>query len=74
MVKAHAIRIKAKLPEDLWPEIVWTAGYLANRSPSKSLNWITPYEKLHSCYDQGGSGWILILAVPQPRDKTDRSG
>ena len=48
MVKAHAIRIKAKLPEDLWPEMVRTAGYLANRSPSKSLNWMTPYEKLHS--------------------------
>ena len=48
MVKAHAIHIEAKLPEDLWPEMVWTAGYLANRSPSKSLNWTTPYEKLHS--------------------------
>ena len=31
MVKARAIRIKAKLPEDLWPETVRTAGYLANR-------------------------------------------
>ena len=47
MVKAHAICIEAKLPEDLWPEMVWTAGYLANRLPSKSLNWMTPYEKLH---------------------------
>ena len=26
------------------------------------------------CYNRGGSGWILILAVPpQPQDKTDRS-
>ena len=48
MVKACAICIEAKLPEDLWPETVRTAGYLANRSPSKSLNWMTPYEKLHS--------------------------
>ena len=48
MVKAHAICIETKLPEDLWPEIVQTAGYLANRSPSKSLNWMTPYKKLHS--------------------------
>ena len=48
MVKACAIRIEAKLSEDLWPEMVWTAGYLANRLPSKSLNWMTPYKKLHS--------------------------
>ena len=47
MVKARAIHIKTKLPEDLWPEMVRTAGYLANRSPSKSLNWMTLYEKLH---------------------------
>ena len=48
MVKACVIHIKAKLPEDLWPEMVQTAGYLANRSPSKSLNWMILYEKLHS--------------------------
>ena len=48
IVKAYAICIEAKLPENLWPEMVWTTGYLANRSPSKSLNWMTPYEKLHS--------------------------
>ena len=48
MVKAHAICIEAKFSENLWLEIVWTAGYLANRSPSKSLNWMIPYEKLHS--------------------------
>ena len=47
MVKAYAIHIETKLPENLWPEMVQTAGYLANRSPSKSLNWMTPYEKLH---------------------------
>ena len=48
MVKAYAIHIEIKLSENLWPEIVWTASYLANRSPSKSLNWMIPYEKLHS--------------------------
>ena len=48
MVKAHAIHIETKLPENLWPEMVWTAGYLANRLPSKSLNWMILYEKLHS--------------------------
>ena len=48
MVKAHTICIEAKLSENLWPEMVRTAGYLANRSPSKSLNWMTLYKKLHS--------------------------
>ena len=48
MVKAHAIHIKAKLAENLWPEMVQTASYLANRSPSKSLNWMILYKKLHS--------------------------
>ena len=48
MIKACAIHIEAKFSEDLWPEGVQTASYLANKSPSKSLNWMTPYEKLHS--------------------------
>ena len=48
MVKACAICIEVKFSEDLWLEIVWTASYLANRSPSKSLHWTTSYEKLHS--------------------------
>ena len=47
MVKAHAIHIEAKLPENLWLEIVQTTGYLANKSSSKSLNWMILYKKLH---------------------------
>jgi hypothetical protein len=31
----------ANLPEKLWPEIVYYAGYLLNRSPTKSLKWQT---------------------------------
>ena len=48
MVKACTIWIEAKLPKDLWPEIVQTTGYLTNRSPSKNLNWMTLYKKLHT--------------------------
>ena len=47
MVKAHTIHIETKFPENLWLKMVWTAGYLANRLPSKSLNWMISYEKLH---------------------------
>ena len=31
----------ANLPEKLWPEIVYYASYLLNRSPTKSLEWQT---------------------------------
>ena len=41
---ARSMRIHARLPENLWPEIVKTAGYLLNRTPTKALNWKTPFE------------------------------
>src|SRR5207253_2283515 len=44
--RARAIRIDAKLPENLWPEAFITAGYLTNRTPSKQLDWKTPFEIL----------------------------
>ena len=34
-MKARAIRIDAGLPTFLWPELIRTAGYLANRTPMK---------------------------------------
>ncbi len=46
ITKARAIRIGARLPAELWPEAVKTAGYLTNRSPSSSLSWKTPLEVL----------------------------
>jgi hypothetical protein len=42
--RARAMRIGARLPEDLWPEIVSAAIYLANRSPVQLRDWTTPYE------------------------------
>src|SRR2546423_2508393 len=44
--RARAIRIDARLPENLWPEAFIAAGYLANRTPSKLLDWKTPFEIL----------------------------
>ena len=32
-MKARALRIDAGLPEYLWPKLIRTAGYLANRTP-----------------------------------------
>ena len=43
-MKARALRIDAGLPIFLWPEIVRTAGYIANRIPMKKHQWKTPYE------------------------------
>ena len=40
--KARCIRLDANLPEDLWPECYLAAVYLANRTPTLSLNWDSP--------------------------------
>ena len=44
-VVARAIRIHSGLPQNLWPELVRAAVYLLNRTPTKKLNWKTPYEQ-----------------------------
>ena len=43
-MKARAMRTDAGLPIFLWPEIVCTAGYIANRTPMKKHQWKKPYE------------------------------
>jgi hypothetical protein len=48
IARATSLRIKAKFPETLWPEIYCRAGYLINRSSAAQLNWKTPLEKLQS--------------------------
>lgn len=52
MARARAMRLSAKLPHDLWREIVEAAVYLYNRTPQKSSEspedpkrqWRSPYE------------------------------
>jgi hypothetical protein len=36
------MRTSINLPEVLWPEIYSAAAYLLNRSPTRSLKWLTP--------------------------------
>jgi hypothetical protein len=45
--RAQAMRVHARLPEDLWPEIVPAAAYILNRTPNRQLDWKTPLEVLH---------------------------
>ena len=44
---SRSMLIDAKLPKAFWAEAVSTAVYLKNRSPSKSLDNMTPYEAWH---------------------------
>lgn len=41
---ARSIRLEAQLPSNLWPELIRTAAYLANRTPLRRFNYKTPYE------------------------------
>ena len=41
--------IDAKLPKKFWAEAVLTAVYLKNRSSSKCLGDMTPYEAWYGC-------------------------
>ena len=41
---ARSMLLDAKLPKSYWGEAVNTAVYLKNRSPSRSLKGVTPYE------------------------------
>ncbi|KAI0992896.1 hypothetical protein K3495_g15288, partial [Podosphaera aphanis] len=44
ILKARAFAIEANLPQDLWPQLVVTVGYIMNRTPSRRLGWKTPFE------------------------------
>ena len=46
--KGRCVRVEAHLPEELWPEVYKAAAYLLNRTPSKGLEWKTPFEKIQS--------------------------
>lgn len=44
LTKARAMRIRANLPQSIWPEIIKAASYICNRTPVARLNWKTPLE------------------------------
>ena len=40
----HSLLVHAKLPRKFWAEALSTAVYLRNRSPTKAVESMTPYE------------------------------
>ena len=46
--KSRILILDSNLPEYLWPEAVYAAIYILNRTPIRQLGWITPYEALYS--------------------------
>jgi len=46
--KVRCILFTAKLPKELWGEVVSTAVYLYNRTPHSQLQFKTPYEALYN--------------------------
>ena len=47
--KARTMRITAHLLQQLWPEAIRTAGYIANRTPMRKHEWKMPYELVKKC-------------------------
>jgi hypothetical protein len=80
LTKARALRIEAKLPSNLWPEAVKTAGYLANRTPTQRLNWRTPFEaitkekpKMSRMHPFGCKAYALLKGIPKKKKLDPRA-
>jgi hypothetical protein len=46
VVVARSLRVETGLPDFLWPELIKTAVFIANRTPNRRLGWKTPFEYL----------------------------
>jgi hypothetical protein len=66
--KERVMRIEARLPHQLWPEIGKTAVYLHVRTPSKGSDgkWQTPYARFHEAVAQA-------RGIPNARKRPDQT-
>jgi hypothetical protein len=46
VVIARSLGVETGLPDFLWPELIKTAVFIANRTPNRRLGWKTPFEYL----------------------------
>jgi hypothetical protein len=66
VIRARAMRIQAGLPKSLSNELIRTAAYVLNRTPTEALSWKTPYEvvwktkpKVHHMHPIGCQAYVL---------------
>ena len=63
-IKARVIRIQARLPEALWPEIARTAVLLHNMTPSEAHGWKAPHTILHEWLKDNKIDYIVRPSLP----------
>lgn len=67
---ARACLFQANLPVNFWGQSILTAAHLINRTPTKLLNGLTPYELLHGTPPKHGTLRVfgcLCYAQRRPR-------
>ncbi|XP_074305528.1 uncharacterized protein LOC141640744 [Silene latifolia] len=77
--KARALRFQGNLPLEFWGECVLTAVYLINRTPTRLLNGLTPYEILYGekpCLDniRVFGSICYVHNKDKPKDKFNERG
>ena len=76
--KARSMLLDAKLPKKFWAEAIATAAYLHQRSPSNSLEGLTPYELLTGDKPQlhhlRRFGCIVYKYIPKDQRKNGKFG
>lgn len=79
-LRARALRIGARLPDELWPEAFKAAGYLNNRTPKRGLEWKTPFEailkqrpQLSHLYPYGCRAYPLRKNIPRSHKLESRA-
>ena len=86
MRRARAMRIEARLPEDLWPELFYHAIKILNLTPTEQLGWLTPIETLmqalrkpnprpsgFNLYITGSRVYVKINKVPKTKKVAPRA-
>jgi hypothetical protein len=86
MRRSRALRVEARLPEDLWPELFFHSIKIGNLTPTEQLGWLTPIEKLNqllgkenpkpsgsNLYIIGSRVYVKINNIPKTRKLAPRA-